>query len=672
MRNLRNILWNSLLTSVVALPMLACDAVDGPVVGLPPQQQDLPDAAPRLLSGSAVHFDLETGAETFLAPPRPGAQAPMALASGTGYTEERSESEVDLDFEPLGPDFAPPPAIIGSDGRVKVTDTTTSPYNRVVKLYMTFSNGDTYPCSGSMVGPRTALTAGHCLFDHWNGLGWATSVEVVPAKNDGSEPYGSTFSTSLSVSGEWQEDMDYDHDWGLVNTTNHLGEITGWFGTAWLTDDSLEDLDIQMVGYPDDQDGGRCMYRSHDRVMNTSAHQLAYENDSYYGMSGGPVLPEEGAWTHYVVAVHSGSGGVYNRGTRITSALFHHIRDHVSDAGEMPETARWSMTNEYQSQLATWAAKDGVQVIPGRFNHDDYTDFVLTGRFGWSTVPVAFGDGDGGFSYTNEYVPWVPGWTDDPSVTVHAADFDGDGLTDLALTNSSDWNSVPLAFSNGDGTFTVVNSYQPEAAIWARTWGVDVVAGRFDDDECADLAYTGSGIWGEIRLALSDCNGGFTTATHDVEYVDTWASMLDVQLRVGNFDGDDHDDILITGGDGWNSMPVAFSNGDGTFTVTNRGVAHAPQWATEDDVQILVGNFDGAGGDDVAFTGVRNWNSIPIAISNGDGTFTIDNPDASLFAMLAQMEGVTAVAGTFDAGSTADVAFVGSELWNSIPIAMGH
>lgn len=560
MRNLRNILWNSLLTSVVALPMLACDAVDGPVVGLPPQQQDLPDAAPRLLSGSAVHFDLETGAETFLAPPRPGAQAPMALASGTGYTEERSESEVDLDFEPLGPDFAPPPAIIGSDGRVKVTDTTTSPYNRVVKLYMTFSNGDTYPCSGSMVGPRTALTAGHCLFDHWNGLGWATSVEVVPAKNDGSEPYGSTFSTSLSVSGEWQEDMDYDHDWGLVNTTNHLGEITGWFGTAWLTDDSLEDLDIQMVGYPDDQDGGRCMYRSHDRVMNTSAHQLAYENDSYYGMSGGPVLPEEGAWTHYVVAVHSGSGGVYNRGTRITSALFHHIRDHVSDAGEMPETARWSMTNEYQSQLATWAAKDGVQVIPGRFNHDDYTDFVLTGRFGWSTVPVAFGDGDGGFSYTNEYVPWVPGWTDDPSVTVHAADFDGDGLTDLALTNSSDWNSVPLAFSNGDGT----------------------------------------------------------------------------------------------------------------FTVTNRGVAHAPQWATEDDVQILVGNFDGAGGDDVAFTGVRNWNSIPIAISNGDGTFTIDNPDASLFAMLAQMEGVTAVAGTFDAGSTADVAFVGSELWNSIPIAMGH
>jgi hypothetical protein len=38
----------------------------------------------------------------------------------------------------------------------------------------------------------------------------------------------------------------------------------------------------------------------------------------------------------------------------------------------------------------------------------------------------------------------------------------------------------------------------------------------------------------------------------------------------GDFDHDGKWDIALTGGDGWNTVPVAFSNNDGTFRVTNK------------------------------------------------------------------------------------------------------
>ncbi len=49
-----------------------------------------------------------------------------------------------------------------------------------------------------------------------------------------------------------------------------------------------------------------------------------------------------------------------------------------------------------------------------------------------------------------------------------------------------------------------------------------------------------------------------------------WANTSGAVKLTGDFNGDGLQDIALTGPRNWRSMPVAFSNGDGTFSVTNR------------------------------------------------------------------------------------------------------
>jgi hypothetical protein len=51
-------------------------------------------------------------------------------------------------------------------------------------------------------------------------------------------------------------------------------------------------------------------------------------------------------------------------------------------------------------------------------------------------------------------------------------------------------------------------------------------------------------------------------------------------------------DIALTGVSGWASIPVAFSNGNGTFNVTNKGVASFPGWAATANAKVLTGDFN--------------------------------------------------------------------------------
>src|SRR5205085_5734605 len=84
-------------------------------------------------------------------------------------------------------------------------------------------------------------------------------------------------------------------------------------------------------------------------------------------------------------------------------------------------------------------------------------------------------------------------------------------------------------------------------------------------------------------------------------------------------------DIVAFGGAGWGSIPVASSNGNGTFAVTNASVVTFPTWAATPGVQVVTGDFNGDGRTDLAAFGGAGWGSIPVAFSNGNGTFNVTN-----------------------------------------------
>ena len=73
---------------------------------------------------------------------------------------------------------------------------------------------------------------------------------------------------------------------------------------------------------------------------------------------------------------------------------------------------------------------------------------------------------------------------------VVAGDFNGNGLTDLALVRQTPgWGSIPIAFANGDGTWNITNGPVTDfITSWASAPGVKVIAGDFTQNGLTDLA----------------------------------------------------------------------------------------------------------------------------------------------------------------------------------------
>jgi hypothetical protein len=135
--------------------------------------------------------------------------------------------------------------------------------------------------------------------------------------------------------------------------------------------------------------------------------------------------------------------------------------------------------------------------------------------------------------------------------------------------------------------------------------------------------------------------------------------------------------IALTGGAGWTSVPVAFSNGDGTFAITNASVDGFPSQASTPGARPVAGDFGGQptnistdGRSDIVLVGAPGP-TPPIVYAQGTGAFVqqslhVANPDFLGWAALA---GATPVAGDFDGNGRADVALVGGVGWQSVPIA---
>jgi V8-like Glu-specific endopeptidase len=237
-------------------------------------------------------------------------------------------------------------SIIGTDDRVRILDTELAPWRMVCALQMRGPTGSAAIGTGWFVGPKTIVTAGHCVFSNHFFDGWASTIGVSPGRNGSEFPFGTVESAKFTSVDRWVQSEDPDFDIGCIHLSDPLGDRVGWFGVGALSPPELEGYLVNVSGYPGDRGMGTEQYHHKNRVLRVTERRVFYDVDTFGGQSGAPV------WIHetdnsppIAIGIHAyGVDGASsqlqaNSAPRIIPEVLEQIRKWVEADGGWPNTS---------------------------------------------------------------------------------------------------------------------------------------------------------------------------------------------------------------------------------------------------------------------------------------------------------------------------------------------
>ncbi len=254
------------------------------------------------------------------------------------------------------------------------------------------------------------------------------------------------------------------------------------------------------------------------------------------------------------------------------------------------ETARINVRELGEKQIQSYGA------YAGDLNGDGYSDFAVPNEIS-NDIRVFLNDGFGNYGDFNTYA--IPNGSS-PSPN-EGADFNGDGIIDLAVGNTR--NTILSVFmGDGTGGFLPVNTYEVENGVR----GVCVL--DVDGDSDVDIV-TANRLANSVSIIKNEGNGVFAAAVHFEAGGDqeTGCAVADANndgipdLFIGTLGGANYmgEIILLTG------------DGQGNFQFSSKIDVGGGSW------MIAVGDIDGDKNVDVVSANSFQNN---ISVIRGDGT----------------------------------------------------
>ena len=230
--------------------------------------------------------------------------------------------------------------VMGKDDRTRVLETTKSPWRMICALEIRGPFGN-FSGTGWLVGPKTLITAGHCVHEIHQMGGWAKTIRVVPGRNGADRPFGQIDAVKFTTTDVWIADQNPDYDIGCIHLPEPIGHNLGWFSIASLSDIELQESLVNICGYPADRGGGLEQYFEANRILKVGPRRIFYDIDTFGGQSGAPVwVYQNGSDMPIGVAIHA-------YGTSATPDDLH------ITANSAPR-----ILPEVLTQIKTWIASD--------------------------------------------------------------------------------------------------------------------------------------------------------------------------------------------------------------------------------------------------------------------------------------------------------------------------
>jgi hypothetical protein len=253
----------------------------------------------------------------------------------------------------------------------------------------------------------------------------------------------------------------------------------------------------------------------------------------------------------------------------------------------------------FSSAAAVSISSQPLSLAAADLRASGHDDLILANQDGSATVLLS--DGVGHFS-AQAAIPVASG----PLSSVLAADLNGDGNADLAITVANS-NVVSVLLGHGDGTF------QSGASYTVGNGPAKVIAADLTGDGFADLVSINQ-LSNTFSVLLGNGDGSFRPS------IDFVAGNTPLAVVAGDFNADGHADLAIANSQD-QTLAVPLGRGDGTFIATPS--YRADLWSKA----VAAGDLNGDGRTDLVVTNYCGTDAS--CASNGTATIFLANADGT-------------------------------------------